>query len=94
MLDGLAASTPDATAVPERASVTDGVEPLLARTIVPVAGPTEVGVKVTLSGVCWPAASVIGKAGELIVQAAPLTVAEDMVTLESLEFTSVLLTTV
>ena len=81
-LVGLADSAPAATPVPESGIVRVGFDAFELIVTVPLAPPAEVGVNVTLKVVLAPAARLTGVVMPLRVNPLPLTVAEEIVTLE------------
>jgi hypothetical protein len=80
MLDGAEVNDPVVTAVAVSGMASMPFDASLLTDNDPLAAPPEVGVKVTLKEALWPAPSVAGRPGPLIVKPAPETLACDTVT--------------
>jgi len=74
-LVGVAERLPEATAVPESATLSVLLEPLLVSARVPLALPADWGAKTTLKGVICPGISVRGRLKPVVLKPGPVTAA-------------------
>ena len=88
-LEGLGVSSPGPAAVPDKAMLKDGFEPLLVMTRLPVSVPVAVGANLTAKLVLCPGARVTGRLDPLILKPVPVTEACEIVALVPPVFVSV-----
>jgi hypothetical protein len=84
-LEGFAPTRPGVIAVPMSGMFKFGLVALLTMAIFPVDVPAEVGAKVTLKVVLWPAVKVVGSVNPLRLNPLPVAVACEIVTVDPLE---------
>jgi hypothetical protein len=88
-LEGLAASVPGATPVPESAMLKLGLEPLEVMLTLPLTAPLVVGAKVTVNEVLCPAFRVRGRESPLMLYPLPVAAAAEIVRLDPPELVNV-----